>query len=119
MAQGYDAGAHTGVIGTFSLVPQIVDMAGDVPVLAAGGVATGRHVLAVAGTHGKTTTTAMLSWILEHAGLEPGFLVGGATVAISVRAAGKICFVGAASADAQSFATLCKNSGDHRAGAAS
>jgi UDP-N-acetylmuramate: L-alanyl-gamma-D-glutamyl-meso-diaminopimelate ligase len=36
-----------------------------------------RHVLAVAGTHGKTTTTSMLSWILEHAGLEPGFLVGG------------------------------------------
>ncbi len=37
----------------------------------------GRHVLAVAGTHGKTTTTAMLAWILEHAGLQPGFLVGG------------------------------------------
>jgi UDP-N-acetylmuramate: L-alanyl-gamma-D-glutamyl-meso-diaminopimelate ligase len=37
----------------------------------------GRHVLAVAGTHGKTTTTAMLAWILESAGLEPGFLVGG------------------------------------------
>ncbi|HEX4510701.1 MAG TPA: UDP-N-acetylmuramate:L-alanyl-gamma-D-glutamyl-meso-diaminopimelate ligase, partial [Burkholderiaceae bacterium] len=36
-----------------------------------------RHVLAVAGTHGKTTTTAMLAWILEVAGLEPGFLVGG------------------------------------------
>jgi UDP-N-acetylmuramate: L-alanyl-gamma-D-glutamyl-meso-diaminopimelate ligase len=37
----------------------------------------GRHVLAVAGTHGKTTTTAMLTWILEQAGLNPGFLVGG------------------------------------------
>jgi UDP-N-acetylmuramate: L-alanyl-gamma-D-glutamyl-meso-diaminopimelate ligase len=37
-----------------------------------------KHVIAVAGTHGKTTTTAMLCWILEHAGLEPGFLVGGA-----------------------------------------
>src|SRR6516164_6854458 len=36
-----------------------------------------RQVLAVAGTHGKTTTTAMLAWILEHASLEPGFLVGG------------------------------------------
>ncbi len=34
-------------------------------------------VLAVAGTHGKTTTTAMLAWLLEDAGLEPGFLVGG------------------------------------------
>jgi UDP-N-acetylmuramate: L-alanyl-gamma-D-glutamyl-meso-diaminopimelate ligase len=36
-----------------------------------------RHVIAVTGTHGKTTTTAMLAWILEHAGLEPGYLVGG------------------------------------------
>lgn len=46
VAQGYDAGAHTGDIGTFSLVPQVVDVAGDVPVVAAGGVATGRHILA-------------------------------------------------------------------------
>lgn len=36
-----------------------------------------KWVLAVAGTHGKTTTTSMLSWILEYAGLAPGFLVGG------------------------------------------
>jgi UDP-N-acetylmuramate: L-alanyl-gamma-D-glutamyl-meso-diaminopimelate ligase len=36
-----------------------------------------KHVIAVAGTHGKTTTTAMLTWILEDAGLEPGFLIGG------------------------------------------
>lgn len=40
-------------------------------------VLQGRHVMAVAGTHGKTTTTAMLTWILESAGLQPGFLVGG------------------------------------------
>ncbi|RTL40422.1 MAG: UDP-N-acetylmuramate:L-alanyl-gamma-D-glutamyl-meso-diaminopimelate ligase [Burkholderiales bacterium] len=40
-------------------------------------VLQGRHVLAVAGTHGKTTTTSMLAWILAHAGLKPGFLVGG------------------------------------------
>lgn len=40
-------------------------------------VLQGCHVLAVAGTHGKTTTTAMLTWILECAGLTPGFLVGG------------------------------------------
>ncbi|HEX3848609.1 MAG TPA: UDP-N-acetylmuramate:L-alanyl-gamma-D-glutamyl-meso-diaminopimelate ligase [Steroidobacteraceae bacterium] len=40
-------------------------------------VLAGRHVLAVAGTHGKTTTTAMLCWILEEAGLQPGFLIGG------------------------------------------
>ncbi|HET7866127.1 MAG TPA: UDP-N-acetylmuramate:L-alanyl-gamma-D-glutamyl-meso-diaminopimelate ligase [Burkholderiaceae bacterium] len=40
-------------------------------------VLQGRHVLAVAGTHGKTTTTSMLAWILDQAGLQPGFLVGG------------------------------------------
>jgi len=40
-------------------------------------VLQGRHVLAVAGTHGKTTTSSMLAWILESAGLEPGFLIGG------------------------------------------
>src|SRR5688572_9974235 len=37
----------------------------------------GRHVLAVAGTHGKTTTTSLLAWILESAGLNPSFLIGG------------------------------------------
>ncbi len=36
-----------------------------------------RWVLAVAGTHGKTTTSSLLAWILEHAGLSPGFLIGG------------------------------------------
>lgn len=36
-----------------------------------------KWVLAVAGTHGKTTTSSMLAWILEHAGLRPGFLIGG------------------------------------------
>src|SRR5699024_7885065 len=36
-----------------------------------------RPVIAVAGTHGKTTTSAMLAWILESAGLAPGFLIGG------------------------------------------
>ena len=46
VAQGYDAGGHTGTIGTFSLIPQIVDIAGGRPVLAAGGVATGRHIAA-------------------------------------------------------------------------
>lgn len=37
----------------------------------------GRWVIAVAGTHGKTTTTSMIAWILEYAGLSPGFLIGG------------------------------------------
>ena len=51
---------------------------------------TGHHVLTVAGTHGKTTTTSMLAWILEHNGLAPGFLVGGVpeNFGISARAAG-------------------------------
>ena len=49
-------------------------------------VLQGRHVLAVAGTHGKTTTTSMLAWILECAGLEPGFLVGGVPVNFGVSA---------------------------------
>lgn len=46
VAQGHDSAAHTGPIGTFSLVPQVVEVAGDVPVLAAGGVMTGRHAAA-------------------------------------------------------------------------
>jgi UDP-N-acetylmuramate: L-alanyl-gamma-D-glutamyl-meso-diaminopimelate ligase len=49
-------------------------------------VLQGRHVLAVAGTHGKTTTTAMLTWILESAGLQPGFLVGGVPLNFGVSA---------------------------------
>ena len=40
-------------------------------------VLQGKWVLAVAGTHGKTTTASMLAWILEYAGLAPGFLIGG------------------------------------------
>ena len=45
-----------------------------------------RHVLAVAGTHGKTTTTSMLTWVLQAAGLEPGFLVGGVPMNFGVSA---------------------------------
>ena len=69
VAQGYDAGAHTGPIGTYSLVPQIVDAAGDIPVLVAGGVATGRHIAAALamGAQGVWIGTA---WLLstEHQG---------------------------------------------------
>lgn len=46
-------------------------------------VLRGRHVLAVAGTHGKTTTTTMLAWILDQAGLNPGFLIGGVPLCFS------------------------------------
>lgn len=42
-----------------------------------GELLAGRRVIAVAGTHGKTTTTAMIAWMLTSAGLEPGFIVGG------------------------------------------
>jgi len=49
-------------------------------------VLAGRWVLAVAGTHGKTTTSGLLAWILEHAGRAPGFLVGGVPGNFSVSA---------------------------------
>ncbi|MCB1957030.1 MAG: UDP-N-acetylmuramate:L-alanyl-gamma-D-glutamyl-meso-diaminopimelate ligase [Rhodocyclaceae bacterium] len=49
-------------------------------------VLAGRWVLAVAGTHGKTTTTSMLTWLLEDAGLAPGFLVGGVPANFGVSA---------------------------------
>ena len=45
-----------------------------------------KWVLAVAGTHGKTTTTSMLAWILEHAGMKPGFLIGGVPANFDVSA---------------------------------
>ncbi len=68
VAQGYDAGAHTGTVGTFSLVPRIVDMAGDAPVIAAGGVATGRHIAAslAMGAQGVWLGTAWLLCEEEH-----------------------------------------------------
>jgi len=46
----------------------------------------GRHVMAVAGTHGKTTTASMLAWILEQAGRSPGFLIGGVPLDFSLSA---------------------------------
>ena len=54
-------------------------------------VLQGKWVLAVAGTHGKTTTSSMLAWILEFAGLAPGFLIGGVpeNFGVSARLPGK------------------------------
>jgi len=54
-----------------------------------------RWVMAVAGTHGKTTTTSMLAWILEAAGKKPGFLIGGvpANFSVSARAGESPLFV--------------------------
>jgi len=53
------------------------------------------HVLGVAGTHGKTTTSSMLAWILEYAGLNPGFLIGGVpgNFSVSARLGGRKYFV--------------------------
>ena len=58
-------------------------------------VLQGRWVLAVAGTHGKTTTTSMLAWVLEDAGMSPGFLIGGVpqNFAVSARLGGTPFFV--------------------------
>ncbi len=54
-----------------------------------------KWVLAVSGTHGKTTTTSMLAWILEYAGLDPGFLIGGvpSNFGVSARLGGSKYFV--------------------------
>ena len=49
-------------------------------------VLNGRWVLAVAGTHGKTTTSSMLAWIFEDAGLSPGFLIGGVPMNFDISA---------------------------------
>jgi UDP-N-acetylmuramate: L-alanyl-gamma-D-glutamyl-meso-diaminopimelate ligase len=58
-------------------------------------VLRGRHVLAVAGTHGKTSTSSMLAWILDQAGLAPGFLIGGVPTnfGLSAREGSGHCFV--------------------------
>ena len=58
-------------------------------------VLQGRWVLAVAGTHGKTTTSSMLAWILEYAGMEPGYLIGGVpeNFEVSARLGGSPFFV--------------------------
>jgi UDP-N-acetylmuramate: L-alanyl-gamma-D-glutamyl-meso-diaminopimelate ligase len=55
----------------------------------------GKHVLAVAGTHGKTTVSAMLAWVLERAGRSPGFLIGGVPMdfPVSARHTGSPLFV--------------------------
>lgn len=68
VAQGADAGGHTGPIGTYSLVAEVVEVAGDIPVLAAGGVGHGRHIAAAfgLGAQGVWLGTAWLT-SREHA----------------------------------------------------
>jgi UDP-N-acetylmuramate: L-alanyl-gamma-D-glutamyl-meso-diaminopimelate ligase len=58
-------------------------------------VLRGKHVLAVSGTHGKTTVSAMLAWVLERAGKAPGFLIGGVPndFPVSARLTPSSCFV--------------------------
>ena len=63
VAQGYDAGGHTGPVGTYTLVPQVVEASGGLPVLAAGGVGHGRQVAAAfaLGAQGVWLGTAWLA----------------------------------------------------------
>ena len=99
LIEGYDAGqvdlaADVYVVGNAisrgnSLLEEILDrglayVSG--PQWLAENVLQGKWVLAVAGTHGKTTTTSILAWLLEQAGLKPGFLVGGVPLDFGVSA---------------------------------
>jgi len=63
IAQGYDAAGHTGAMGTFSIVPEVVSLAGETPIIAAGGVTTGRHLAAALclGAAGVWTGTLWLA----------------------------------------------------------
>jgi NAD(P)H-dependent flavin oxidoreductase YrpB (nitropropane dioxygenase family) len=69
VAQGHDAGGHNSPIGTMALIPQVVDAAGDIPVLAAGGIADGRGVAAalMLGASGAWLGSAFLA--SEEAGI--------------------------------------------------
>lgn len=71
VAQGHDSAAHTGPIGTFSLVPQVVEAAGSVPVLAAGGVMTGRHVAAALAMGAQGVWTGSLWLATDEYAIHP------------------------------------------------
>ena len=99
LVEGYDAGQlalkpDLFVIGNVvvrgnPLMEAILDAGAPYtsgPQWLADNVLQGRHVLAVAGTHGKTSTTSMLAWVLDQADLQPGFLVGGVPLNFNVSA---------------------------------
>jgi NAD(P)H-dependent flavin oxidoreductase YrpB (nitropropane dioxygenase family) len=81
VAQGTEAGGHTGTIATMVLTPEIVDLAGDVPVLAAGGIASGRQ-MAAALALGASGVWCGSVWLSSHEDITPDpvkrkFLVAG------------------------------------------
>ena len=78
-------------------------------------VLQGRHVMAVAGTHGKTSTTSMLAWVLESAGLQPGFLIGGVPLNFDISA--RLGGSGVAVPPAQVKEENAKRAGDTEQGA--
>jgi len=96
VAQGHEAGGHTGHITTLSLVPQVVDMAGDIPVLAAGGIADGRQVAAALslGAQGAWLGTVWLAAKEHNTGdvmLKQLIEAGSADTLISRSHSGKPC----------------------------
>lgn len=98
VAQGSDAGGHTGPIGTFTLVPQIIAAAGKVPVIAAGGVGHGSQIAAALamGAQGVWLGTAWLSTIEHklHRTMLKQLLAAGSEDAVITRAhSGKSCRV--------------------------
>ena len=111
LTEGYDAGqldgvarsANVFVVGNAisrgnALLEAILDRGRPYtsgPQWLAENVLRDKWVLAVAGTHGKTTTSALLAWILDRAGLDPGFLIGGVPVdfGVSARLTGAPFFV--------------------------
>lgn len=71
VAQGYEAGGHTGEVATMVLVPEVVDAVGDTPVLAAGGIATGRQIAAAMALGAQGVWTGSVWLTTEEAETHP------------------------------------------------
>ncbi|MGO3872078.1 MAG: nitronate monooxygenase [Alcaligenes sp.] len=98
VAQGYDAGGHTGPIGTMALLPQIIAVAGDKPVLAAGGIATGQQIMGCIGMGAQGGWLGTLWMAAKENHTPPALLqrlIGGASedTVISRAHSGKPCRV--------------------------